>query len=197
MAEVDPDRARAQARTILEGAQYQERDVPRPLQGALRWLGERLGDLFRPLLDLLATPVGVGGALALAAALTAVGVLLVARRRIRLAAAAEEDHRVAAAGADPRALDREAEGAEAAGDLALAVRLRFRAGMLRLARAGVAPARRSAPTGRLLAEVPSPALGPLAVAFDEIAYGGRPATDADVAAARAGWPQVLRDVGAR
>jgi hypothetical protein len=190
VAEVDPGQARDQARQVLEDDRFQARDVPRPLEGVLRWIGERVTDVVDPLADALSTPLGLAlGLLAVAAGTTALVVLLV-RRRNRVAEHAAETRRRARS-LDPAVLDDEAERAEAAGDLDAAVRLRFRAGVLRLEQAGVVPARADATTARLLGRIAVPAFAPLARSFDEIAYGGRPATTADVAAARRDWPEVV------
>lgn len=190
MAEVDPGQVRDQARQVLEDDRFQTRDVPRPLEGVLRWIGERVTDVVDPLADALSTPLGLAlGLLAVAAGTTALVVLLV-RRRNRVAEYAAETRRRARS-LDPAVLDGEAERAEADGDLDAAVRLRFRAGVLRLEQAGVVPARADATTARLVGRIAVPAFAPLARSFDEIAYGGRPATTADVAAARRAWPEVV------
>jgi len=190
VAEVDPGEAREQARRVLEGDRYQPEDVPRPLEGVLRWIGDRVEDLARPVADALSTPAGLAlGLLAVAAVTTALVVALV-RRRNRVAER-EATARRRARSLDPAVLDREADRAEAGGDLAAAVRLRFRAGVLRLEQADVIPARADATTARLVGLLRVPAFALLARSFDEIAYGGRPATPADVAAARRDWPAVL------
>ncbi|HEU5149768.1 MAG TPA: DUF4129 domain-containing protein [Iamia sp.] len=190
MAEVDPGEAREQARRVLAGDRYQAEDVPRPLQGVLRWVGERIEDVSRPVADALGTPAGLVIGLGAVAVATTLLVLALVRRRTRVAER-EAVTRRRARSLDPAALDREAEAAEAVGDLATAVRLRFRAGVVRLEQAGAVPARVDATTARLVGRVDVPAFAPLARAFDEVAYGGRPATPADVAAARRHWPEVL------
>lgn len=195
MAEVDAGEARQQAQRVLEGDRYRTRDVPRPFRGALRWVGERVQDVVDPVADALSTPVGLAAALVLVAAVTVALVVWAVRRRTRVAAH-HEDRRRRAGRPDPDALDAEAEAAEAAGDLEAAVRLRFRAGVLRLEAAGVLARRPDATTGRLRRDVPSPAFGALAATFDEVAYGGRRPTPDDVARARRGWPVVLAEAGA-
>ncbi|HEX7132567.1 MAG TPA: DUF4129 domain-containing protein [Iamia sp.] len=190
MAEVDPGEAREQARRVLEDDRYQPRDVPRPLRGVLRWIGERVGDVVRPLVDLVSTPAGLIIALVAVAAVTTALVVALVRRRNRVARS-EDGARRRAREIDPATLDREADRAEAEGDLAGAVRLRFRAGVVRLEQAGAIPARADATTARLVGRVGVPAFGPLARSFDEVAYGGRPATPDDVAAARRDWPGVV------
>lgn len=190
MAEVDPGEAREQARQILDGDRYQPRDVPRPLRGVLRWIGERVEDVGRPLVDALSTPAGMAVGILAVATATVLVVITLVRRRNRVAEQAASARRRDQA-VDPAALEDEADRAEAAGDLATAVRLRFRAGVARLERSGALPTRADATTARLVGRVGVPAFAPLAHAFDEVAYGGRPATRDDVAAARRGWPEVV------
>jgi hypothetical protein len=86
---------------------------------------------------------------------------------------------------DPRAIERRAEEAEAAGDHALAVRLRFRAGLLRL---GIRP---SQPSGEVARTLRSEDFDALARTFDEVIYGGRAARAADSEEARRRWPAVV------
>lgn len=195
MADLDPAAAREDARRVLEDDRYQARDVPRPLRGVLRWVGERVEDVADPVGDVLSTPAGLAATTVLVVAVTAVAVATAVRRRNRSTERGEARARRAQR-ADPAALEREAERAEAAGDLDAAVRLRFRAGVARLEEAEVIPRRADATTRQLVVEVPSPSLAPLAATFDEVAYGGRPAGALDLEAARQGWPRVLDEAHA-
>jgi hypothetical protein len=195
VAEVDPGAARDQARQVLEGDRYRSRKVPRPLEGVLRWIGERVQDVLEPVGDLLSTPAGMAlGLIVVVGGTTALVVALV-RRRTRVAEQASRQ-RLGGRRVDPAALDAEADRAEADGDLDGAVRLRFRAGIARLEQAGVVPARADATTARLVDRVAVPAFAPLARSFDEVAYGGRAATTDDVASARRDWPAVVREAEA-
>ena len=92
--------------------------------------------------------------------------------------------------ADPRDLEREADAAERAGDFERAVRLRFRAGVLRLEPRGSPRAAHDRRDRRGAAR--SPTFDRWATDYDEIAYGGRAAGEADADAAREGWREVLR-----
>jgi hypothetical protein len=92
---------------------------------------------------------------------------------------------------DPDELELRAEEAEQRGDLDAALRLRFRAGLGRLNDAGVVRLRPGLTNAAVSRVLRSPRFDELAGDFDEVAYGGRPATDADVATARSVWPAVL------
>jgi uncharacterized RDD family membrane protein YckC len=106
----DPAAARAAARDVLSDGDFTRREPPRPF----RSLFERLGDLVDDLIT--GVDVALPGGVGIAAAALAVLVLLGARP----------------VADDPVALERAAREAEAAGDHEQAVRLRFRAGLLRL-----------------------------------------------------------------
>ncbi|HEV2767411.1 MAG TPA: DUF4129 domain-containing protein [Acidimicrobiales bacterium] len=202
-AGVDADAARRSAQEILDRRAFHPPDVPRPLEGALRRIGqwlEPVGQWLAPLgraVDaafrwLTAEPerfVPLAVGVVLGAAVIA---LVVGRRRMPLGAGPGGRH-LASRSEDPVQLERSADEAEGAGDLALAVRLRFRAGLVRLDGAGVLRLRPSLTTGAVTRAVPSETLVRLATDFDEIAYGGRPAAPGDVAAARTGWSRVLAE----
>jgi hypothetical protein len=196
-----PFASRAEARRILHERRFRGSAVPRPFHGALVWLGEKL----RPVtdaIDRLGRHVP-GGAwvvwIVLAAIVIASSALLAgktARRRgaleIERGLSSERQTRL-----DPRELDREADEAEAAGDAARALRLRFRAGLLRLGRARVVPLRASLTSGEARRILRLPEFDALARAHDEVVYGGRSAVSADLVAARERWPRVLEAKGVR
>ena len=98
-------------------------------------------------------------------------------------------------GAHPPALDDDPPSAASRPrryDLALAVRLRFRAGLLRLDRdAHAITYRHSIPTGEVRAELASPTFDELADTFEGITYGGNDAGPDDTAEARHDWPGVV------
>ena len=188
--------AREAAREILSRRDYRDPDTPRPLRGVLRQLGEWLEPVGDPISDAWAwlvrepsryLPLAVLVVLAAVAAATILG-----RRRAAFAGGAR-GRSGRTAHEDPAELDRLADQCERAGDLGRAVRLRFRAGLLRLDAQGSLAYRPSLTAAAAARAVPAPTLGALATDFDEIAYGGRPAGEADVAAARAGWPRVLQE----
>ncbi|MGQ0521825.1 MAG: DUF4129 domain-containing protein [Actinomycetota bacterium] len=197
----DPTAVRDEARRILEGRRFNRSSVPRPLRGVLR----RLGDLLRPVgeplgraWDRVTDDVWATGALAAAV----VGLAALASARLARRRTSAGVHRSGPGGRpnralDPERLEREALAAERAGDLDRALRLRFRAGVVRLDRAGVVVDRPALTTGELTRRLGSSRLRELADAFEEVAYGGRPATAGDVDDARAGWPRVLEEAAGR
>jgi hypothetical protein len=185
--------ARAEARDILSSRRYTGTTV----HGPFRALLDRIGDAARKVGDLIPSLDGriPGGRVivwvVLIAIVAAVSWLLATRTGRRRAAAIE----TAAADAtgrreSPAALERRAEAAERAGDYAAALRLRFRAGLLRLDARGLIEYRPSLATATVARALRSPDFDRVAGDFDEIVYGGRPATEDDARASREGWAAV-------
>lgn len=203
----DADAARRDAARILSDDRFQPNDVPRPFGGVFDWIGdrleplgdvlERIGDAFEAVGD--AVPGGVGVLVAglavvgFALALFATGTLVSRRAR----AAGSGNGRSPAVGDDPGALERVARDAERRGDFDAAVRLRFRAGLLRVAETRAIEWRPSLTSNGVARAIRSPAFEELATAFDAIAYGGRRARATDAETARAKWQQVLEEARAR
>jgi hypothetical protein len=193
--------ARTEARRVLHERRFRGSAVPRPFHGALVWLGEKFAPVTRAF-DRLVRHIPGGGwtfwivlaAIVVAASATLAG--KAARRRgaleIERSVPGERQARL-----DPRELEREADEAEAAGDVARALRLRFRAGLLRLGRARVVPLRLSLTSGEARRIIRLPEFDALARTHDEVVYGGRVAESADVAAARERWPRILEAKGVR
>jgi uncharacterized protein DUF4129 len=204
---VDPDAARQAARDILTDPRYHPRRAPRPFAGFFRRLGELIVDpiirFLRGIGDLLPS-VGSLPWLSLAVVVVIVaGVITVklssGRGGQRFAAArrsADDEE-----GLDPEELEQRAEEAERRGELDLALRLRFRAGLLRLDDAGLVRLRPGLTNAAVSRVLRSRDFDALANDFDEVAYGGRPATAADVTSARSSWPALVATarstVGAR
>ena len=194
---VDPDVARRVARDILADPRFHPHHGPRPFAGFFRRVGELVVDpilrLFRRIGDVLPS---VGSPLWLV--LAALVVVAAAVLTIRLSAGRSRPRfpggRRATAGddaVDPDELERRADEAERRGDLDAALRLRFRAGLGRLADAGAVRLRPGLTNAAVSRTLRSPRFDELAGDFDEVAYGGRPATTDDVATARSTWPAVV------
>ncbi len=184
--------ARAQARDILSQSRFTGTRVPGPFHGLLDWIGDRLRAIGDALDDLL--PGGRGIVWIALAALVGASAAIVARRTLtrRVRAATQAAAAAAPRGDDARALERRAEAAEAAGDLQAALRLRFRAGLLRLDARGAIEFRPSISTYEVRRALRSSDFDELAFDFDEVVYGGRPAAPADLESARHRWPEVVQ-----
>src|SRR5262249_54540448 len=111
-------------------------------------------------------------------------------RRIRASADAAAESAVARGG-DPRAPEKRAAAAEGAGGLSTALRLRFRAGLLRLDARGAISFRPSISTFEVRRALRSSDFDGLAATFDDVVYGGREPERSDVVAARDRWPAVV------
>jgi Domain of unknown function (DUF4129) len=182
---------RGDAREILSQRRFTGTRVPGPFRSLLDWLGDRLRSLGNALDDLL--PGGRSIVWIALGAVVAALAAIVARRTLtgRVRAAT----RAAAAAAPPRddarELERRADAAEAAGDLEAALRLRFRAGLLRLGARGAIEFRPSISTYEVRRALRSADFDALAADFDDVVYGGRPAAPGDVENARRRWPEVV------
>jgi Domain of unknown function (DUF4129) len=192
-ATVDPTDARRRARRILGDRRFRTDPAPRPLRGPLRWLGDRLrpiGHAIARVFDAIPRSVWF----AIAAAVVALAVVAIVRgvRRQRSKPVTSVPVRLTSeADDDPAALERAADDAERDGDLDRAVRLRFRAGLLRLGQRGAIRYRRSVTTGEVRRVLGSATFDELARTFERIAYGGQDAAPVDAEAARRNWPRVL------
>jgi hypothetical protein len=166
------------------------------LAPAIRWVSRAVGSV-------VALVPGRGAVIwPILAVVVLAGAVLLARRSIRRRARAETEHaqglRVATAIMDDsRELERRAEEAARAGDLSEALRLRFRAGLIRLDERRLIDLRPSLTTGEVARAVRSPTFAGLAGTFEEVAYGGRPATRADLDTARNSWSRVVEEATAR
>lgn len=199
LAAVEADRARERAAEILSERRFQEADVPRPLKGPLDALGALLEQAagwlegaFGGFVEQVPGGAGVGWALLSALVLLA-GIVLALRIAEPRGRDLERRRAAAQAGErpDPAALEAEAERAERDGELERAIRLRFRAGVLRLEARGDVDLRPPLTSGILARRLRSPEFDALARRFDEIAYGGRPADPSDAQLAKQVWSRVL------
>jgi Domain of unknown function (DUF4129) len=200
VARVDPAQARAEAKHILSDRRYRNAPAPRPLRKPLEWLGDRLRDIGHAISAALrAVPGPTWLAVAIVCIAAAIGFVVFLARARRTGGGAHSPATTTGGPQpeDPAAFEREADAAEAAGDLERAVRLRFRAGLLRLGQRGVIRYRPSLTTNEVRRLLGSDTFDDLATRFEEVAYGGRDAEVADVRAARESWPRVLDDARRR
>ena len=157
--------------------------------------------VFEPLIEGLQDAVGGPDVFWFLVAVLVVVVAIVAAarlgRRRTVRAASERERGRPRSRVDPAALERAADDAEAQGDFAGAVRLRFRAGVMRLKDLGVIETASSLTSGQIRRHVTAPDFAEIVAAFDRIVYGRRPASAGDAAAAREGWQRVLAASGAR
>ena len=194
--------ARGQAHDILSDNRYQGSDIPRPLKGVLDDIGEALAPVGEAIEDVFDAVAGVlpGGDFtmwSLTAALLLLLVLTLGSRSLRARAEAGAEARLAAAMPEretPNSLERAADRAEREGDLETALRLRFRAGLLRLDARDAIRFRPSISTREVSRALRSPEFDQLAALFDGVVYGGETASPEDLAASRRNWDAVLRQV---
>lgn len=192
---MDAATARREAAHILSERRFHRHDVPRPFRGLLDALSRLVEPIVRALGNVFGQPL-IGWPLA---ALVVLAALLLVARTVRrrswegLRGAAERMPRPV----DPARLEREADEAERRGDLERAIRLRFRAGLLRLDRAKAIELEASTTSGEVSRRLRSREFDDVAGSFDAVVYGRRPPRGEDVELSRAGWTRVLTAVGAR
>jgi hypothetical protein len=194
MAAVDPDEARRVAHDILRGRRYHASPTPRPLRHQLTWIGDRVHGVVEwigRVLSHVPEPVG----LAFAAAVLGAAAYLIVRYARGRRGRPDTGTRAAAgrgdASEDPRELERAADAAERAGRFDEALRLRFRAGLLRLGARGAIRYRPSVTTNEVRRVLGSETFDELARTFEAVAYGGRDAGKPDLELARREWPHVV------
>ena len=197
--QVDADDARTDAQQVLSQRKFRPPDVPRPLRGILTWIGDNLirpvGDRIASLFDGVAARIP-GGRVAtwvLLGLLFAILVWVVARRwsRSQVAQARERTRIALESSVDAAELEREADLAEQGGELEAAMRLRFRAGLLKLDELEVIEFRPSMTSYEVARLLRSPDFDALARSFDEIVYGRRAATRDDMQTSRRAWERIL------
>jgi hypothetical protein len=201
LAAVDPEEARRNAEEILNDRRFRSDPAPRPFRGALQWIGDRLQPVWDWLAELFERVPGPIWLLLGGLGLVALGTYIALKIR-RSARVGGHGHADPFAGVgerpeDPDALEREADDAERRGDLDRAVRLRFRAGLIRLGTRGAIAYRPSVTTTEVRRALGSETFDDLARTFDGVTYGGVEAEQPDVAAARDDWPRVLDETRRR
>ena len=187
-----PEQARAAAERILSARQYHETELPRPLRGVLDWLGDRLQPI-GGLVDRI-LPGGENVVwLVLAAVVLLLAIVFATRLVGKRGPGAERGFAQARSvgSLDAAQLERDADAAESAGDLERALRLRFRAGVLRLLERRQLDDGTSITTGALVRRFRSDAFAAGARSFDEVVYGRRQPTPDDARRVREAWEAVL------
>jgi hypothetical protein len=187
--------APARAEHILAERRFTGSSVPRPFHRVLAWLGGKLSFVDRFVHRTGEhTPGGdsvvwaILGLLVLAVA-AVTSARIAARREGRWIVADRRERRRGPV--DPAVLEREAAEAEERGDFERALRLRFRAGLIRLGRDDRLPLRDSLTSGQASALLHLDEFDALAHDFDEVVYGRRPPAREDVVRAREEWARVL------
>jgi len=147
----------------------------------------------------ISTPVAIGLALAV---LLIAAVLAQRAGSRRLPPTPEEGSdrgsgEAGEAGDSAGSLERQADRAARDGDHATAVRLRFRAGLQRLAGAQAIELRPSLTAGQVARALPSRRLRGLISTFERVAYGNVSATEEDSSTARREWPLAVREASGR
>jgi hypothetical protein len=196
-----PSDTKTRAQRILAERRFTGSPVPRPFHGALAWIGRKFSFLgrFEDRLDRFVpggSPVVWTILAALVVGIAAVAATrMAARREGRLLGLERSERRRKLA--DPDALEHDAADAEGRGDFELALRLRFRAGLIRLGRADRLPLRDSLTSGEAARVLRLDDFDALARSFDEVVYGRRAPGREDVENARARWTRVLAGTGSR
>jgi hypothetical protein len=186
---VDSDRLRAEAERILSQPEYRvETTTSERFSTWVRDMWLRFLEFLESVAGLVGGPLVLGLILILVVVVAAV---LIARnlgkRRAREMEERIRREHVMARGDDPGALEDAADMAAAAGELAEAVRLRFRAGLLRLDEVGLITYRPGLTSNEITDLLRSPLFEKLARRFDEIVYGRQPATAIDYENSKLGW----------
>ena len=206
----DPSRARADVRAILNGSRYKPPKTPRPLKGFVDWLGKGVnwvGRLLAPIGRFIAAIwANTFGLLppvlmwVFVIAFVVAAIVFLARnvqrhgeRRARSTGGAEIDtpHVTSA-----QELELEAAAAHAAGDYNTAVRLRFRAGLIRLSTdASAIPQRPGLTTREVRGHLQSPRFDGLADTFERVAYAHAEAAETDAQTSGREWPVIVSEAG--
>ena len=194
----DPETSRAAAESILAAERFDVASHPRPLSGLLERVARLLRGPWEAVADRFNALTGWGKAATIsvaAAILLSAGwalARLIAKRR-PLPSDVKTPPTPTMLVQSPDQLERSADAAENERDYGLAVRLRFRAGLLRLADKGAIEFRPSDTSLSLRRKVASPHFDSLADRFDAIVYGRQPATPEDAEDARSKWRLLQRE----
>jgi hypothetical protein len=197
-----PAAARRAAAAIIAERRFHPSRLPDPLHGVISWVGNAVVDPFNAIGHLVVhlgkiVPGGIAGVWAAAAALLIFAVWLSLSRRARYQLGQAFQELGIERRETPGELERAAAAAERAQDWDDAVRLRFRAGVLRLGERLELASTETVPNHMLGRRLRSRRFDSLAARFDEVAYGGGSATAADAEQQRREWPELLDETGKR
>lgn len=197
----DAPNVRSEARQIVAREEFRQRRLPDPIRRAFEWIGEKLEPVGRWFNRLASHVPGRRATLWLILAGAVLVLALVVAGRVAARRGPVARRRDAGGrdpgGARPTGLESEAAEAEASGDLERAIRLRFRAGLLRLDEADLIEFRPSITSREIRASLRSETFERLTAMFDEVVYGRRDPDPSDATAARDAWDVVLREAVAR
>ena len=205
---VDPGAARDAARQILRQREFRPERTPKPLAGPVQWIGDRLNgiadwlgnaiqDTFSWIFHLFPGVPGLILGVVICVGLAAIVIWLIGRNRVRTTRVDRSAESSPTEVEDPRRLERAADAATQDGHYALAVRLRYRAGLIRLDRADVIDLRPWNTSAHLTRRLDSRRFDRLTDTFDAVTYGAQPATNADAATARTEWPELVTEMKSR
>jgi hypothetical protein len=192
----DSAQLRERAQEILSQQRFHARKSPAPFRGVFRWLGDRLAPVLDPVQRFFARLFENTAAQVTLVIIVVLVVVVISRLAIRRRAATalgDGGRRARRGRDDPAALEREAERAEADGDFEHAIRLRFRAGVLRLQLAGRVQRGDTTATRAIGRQLNSHLFDAIGDTFDAVAYGGNPATERDARSTRESWTRVLSE----
>lgn len=127
-------------------------------------------------------------------AVTALATFNLGKRRARRVDERIRREHEAARGLDPVALEQAAESAQARGDHAEALRLLFRAALIRMDRLGVIDLLPGTTSGTVASSLNSAEFDRVAARFDSVVYGGKPASADDVTLVRQMTRSLLQEV---
>lgn len=205
---VDPGAARDAARQILRQREFRPERTPKPLAGPVQWIGDRLNgiadwlgnaiqDAFSWIFHLFPGVPGFILGVVICVGLAAIVIWLIGRNRVHTTRVDRSAESSPTEVEDPRRLERAADAATQDGHYALAVRLRYRAGLIRLDRADVIDLRPWNTSAHLTRRLDSRRFDRLTDTFDAVTYGAQPATNADAATARTEWPELVTEMKSR
>jgi len=189
----DPSAARIEADDILSGDAFTESEIPKPLEGLVEWLSERVSWVFDRLGPIGDSSLGRWGLLAAVAFFSVACIGVLVRRRLvgRNVRAQPEILGEEFVGMDATDVDARARAAEAEGDLTEALRLHFVAGIIRLDRAEIIDARPATTMHELRAQVDQAPFDTLAAGFERAVYGEIAPSADELSEVRHLWGHVL------